>query len=756
MLKKLFSLFLILCFLIQPGLTFASEKELTEEASKETEAKPNKKNSKDPCNWGFPHNEGVVLVLCGGGMKGLAHVGVLEVLEREHIPIAAIVGTSMGSIIGGLYACGYTVSELKDILNKTDFMKVIAGRGSEKEEAEEPGRLPLQKSHPLSWNFDFSRNKQATNLGFLNDRDFFLYLQNLVANREKNNFNLLRYPFAAVATNLLNGQTTTFREGSLASAIRASMSLPVIYAPWEIDGQLYVDGGLKANLPVLQAKEHFPGHPILAINLANKTDFKLKDIKNNVDVALASIGILMDIKQQENIKAADLVITPNLQGTQTLSNKPAEEIVGYGREAAEAHLADIKQLISNLTEHTTVADEEAETPKQEKKVAKLHFYGANARIEHYLKLHYDYMLDKPLDMNQVTRAIADLTSKFEIKSASVVVKDIDDDHVALDFKLVFPAPYEFYIDGFASNFYIHRWLALGLARRNLFYPDDKLNLEARLGTEWGIFLDYDTPQGFGKSNWTLSLGVQEENYNISNRFLGVSPLEFDYSFIRYNARLMYQLKFTDQFSMALGYQAQALSTQQNYIKELEGMELSTFEQAHGPMVSLTYNYVDDVALPTKGIKFSSLAWYALKEKFLMSRSALNVYIPAFEWGQIVLNAGFKTGENNQPAFGVLLGADNELYSLGKTPILAEQAYWGHLGIERRIFKSWWGGVQAELFVNYGSALNNWNRFFGQWEVGLAFSLPIMTLSSKFYAVYDQEGDLTFGFTFGIPRFRHGF
>ena len=760
MMKKIISLFLVLIFLFEPSLAFADEEKLTsEELQKMIEQdsstiEHDDQASSDPCNWGFPHKKGVVLVLCGGGMKGLAHVGVLEVLERENIPIAAIVGTSMGAIIGGLYACGYTSSELRDILNKTNFMKVISGRGSEKEESATPGRLPLPKTRPFSWNFDFTPNKQATNLGLLKDRDFFLYLQNLVSHRARTNFNNLKYPFAAVATNLLNGETTAFRKGSLASAIRASMSLPIVYAPWEIDGQLYIDGGLKANLPVLKAKELFPGHPILAINLANSTNLKLEDIKNDVDVAMASIGILMDIKQQENIKAADLVITPDLHGVTTLTDRPANEIIGYGSDAAEEHLTEIKQLASGLAEHEGV--EEVTVKRQEKIVSALHFSGANERVEHYLKAHYRNMIGKPLNMKQVSRAIADLTSKFEIKSANVVVQDIDDGTVSLNFNLVFPAPYEFYVDGFASNTYIHRWLALGLARRNLFYPDDKLNLETRLGTEWGVFIDYDSPFGFEKTNWSLSLGAQEENYELSDNFPGISPLNFDYSFIRYNARLMYQYKFSERLSMALGYQGQTLSTRKDYTEKLDYYGLSTYEQEHGPMMSLTYNYVDDVALPTKGLKFSSLAWYAMQENFWMSRSALNIYIPAFKWGQIVFNAGLKTGDSRQPAFSALLGADNELYSLGKTPIIAEEAYWLHFGIARQFLKSWWGGIQAEIFTNYGVALENWKRFFDQWEVGLAFSIPFMSLKSNFYVVYDQDDGFTFGYTFGMPRFRHGF
>ena len=752
MIRKFLSTILVLLFLLQPSLSFALDEEAIENRLTEGTEKA------DPCGWGFPHKEGVVLVLCGGGMKGRAHVGVLEVLERENIPIAAIVGTSMGSIIGGLYACGYTTTELKAIMNNIDFMAVLSGRNSVKEEASEPGRLPRQVSHPFSWGFDLSKEKKATNLGLLNDRDIYLLLENLVAGRAKNNFNHLKYPFAAVATNLLTGETTAFRQGSLSSSLRASMALPVVYAPWEIDGQLYIDGGLKANLPVLQAKELFPDHPILAINLANTKNREFEDIKNNIDVAMASIEILMDIKQQENIKAADLVITPDLHGVSTMSDRPAEEIFGYGKAAAEENLDKIKLLASGLAKHATPKEEVIARMSQHRRkiVREVHFSGANESVEYYLTSHYKKMIDKPLEMNAITQAISDLTSKFNIKSAHIIVRDLEGDDVALDFKLVLPAPYEFYVDGFASNTYIHRWLSLGLTRHNLFYPDDKLNLETRMGTEWGVFLDYDTSMGFENSNWSWALSAQEENYDLRNELPGVSISNIEYGFKRYNARLMNQFQFSKHLALALGYQAQALSTNHGYEEKLEERGLSTYEQEHGPVLSLTYNHVDDVALPTSGVKLSSLAWYGLKERTLLSRTAMNVYIPAFKWGQIVLNAGLKTGDITQPAFAALLGADNELYSLGKTPVLAGEAYWVHFGVARQFLKTWWGGIEAEAFVNYGAALNNWSKFFGQWETGLSFSIPFMALRNKFYVVYDQDGGFTFGYTIGTPRFRHGF
>lgn len=236
-----------------PGKDVIQDKESTERAEFERDSPETRVHMQ---SWGFPHKEGVVLVLCGGGMKGLSHLGVFEVLEREHIPVAAIIGTSMGSIMGGLYASGHTPADMREILSKVDLMEIMSGRN--RTDLINGYNKPATPGDSLfSLTIDKNKNEQGR-LGALNAKDLYAFLSELTSTVSVTDFDHLPIPFAAVATNLGNGDTVVLRNGNLASALRASMSIPVIFDPWPMNGMLLVDGGLKANLPVLEAKRYSP------------------------------------------------------------------------------------------------------------------------------------------------------------------------------------------------------------------------------------------------------------------------------------------------------------------------------------------------------------------------------------------------------------------------------------------------------------------------------------------------------------------
>ena len=285
-------------------------------------------------SWGFPHKEGVVLVLCGGGMKGLSHLGVFEVLEREKIPVAAVIGTSMGSIMGGLYAAGRTPAEMREVLSRVDLMEIMSGRN--RADIINGYNKPATPGDSLfSLTIDKDKNEQGR-LGALNAKDLYTFLSDLTSSVSVTDFDHLPIPFAAVATNLGNGDTVILRNGNLASALRASMSIPVIFDPWPMNNMLLVDGGLKANLPVLEAKKIFPGHPIVAVNLSPEDITKKNEsFRTMFDVAAQTLDILMVQQIRRNVEAADLIITPDVSGFSTFASGGYDKIIDKGVEAAE-------------------------------------------------------------------------------------------------------------------------------------------------------------------------------------------------------------------------------------------------------------------------------------------------------------------------------------------------------------------------------------------------------------------------------------
>jgi len=312
---KSLAFILSLFFIIHPmsTLALASPSEAIQEAQKHFD------------EWGFPHKEGIVLVLSGGGTKGLAHIGVLEVLERENIPIAAIVGTSMGAVIGGLYASGYNAKEMREIISELDLMEIISNRSSAEVKDYNYNKPPSSGSSIFNVYMD-GKKKPRSNRGMLRAKGLYSFLNEMTIRVTVTDFNLLPIPFAAMATDLETGESVVLRDGNLASALRASISIPGIFDPWEMNGRLLVDGGLIANLPVLEAKKLFPGHPVVAVNLSPENITKKREtLRSMLEVMAQTVEILMVHQVKVNVAAADLVISPEVKDFGALQSDGYDE-----------------------------------------------------------------------------------------------------------------------------------------------------------------------------------------------------------------------------------------------------------------------------------------------------------------------------------------------------------------------------------------------------------------------------------------------
>jgi NTE family protein len=191
------------------------------------------------------------LVLSGGGARGLAHVGVLKVLERARVPIAAIGGTSMGAIIGGLYASGVSADELERELLALDWDALFATRVPRASLAQRRKEEDFDVSPAIELGIKPDSGELMLPLGGVSSRGLELLLRRYTLPvRRAADFDALPIPFRAVATDMETGAPVVFARGDLATALRASMSVPGVFAPLEVDGRILGDGGLVNNLPV--------------------------------------------------------------------------------------------------------------------------------------------------------------------------------------------------------------------------------------------------------------------------------------------------------------------------------------------------------------------------------------------------------------------------------------------------------------------------------------------------------------------------
>ncbi|MDR1648835.1 MAG: patatin-like phospholipase family protein, partial [Synergistaceae bacterium] len=258
----------------------------------------------------FAAEAGIVLVLSGGGTRGFAHIGVIEVLEEQGIPVVGIVGTSIGSLIGALSASGYNAAELRETVMGLDLPALLS---------ENTGPLFVftgddreAKMSTISALTYKKKGKHSGPLGILTGDKLFQYYTQLMRHIDVTDFGELPIPYAAVATDLQTGEKVVLRSGSLPSVMRASMSIPALFEPWEIDGRLLIDGGLVSNMPINTAKELFPGIPVVGVDVS---DIPSREYiaRSFLDVIDQSLTIVMRRATMEEAQNADCVVTPQVQ-----------------------------------------------------------------------------------------------------------------------------------------------------------------------------------------------------------------------------------------------------------------------------------------------------------------------------------------------------------------------------------------------------------------------------------------------------------
>jgi len=286
----------------------------------------------------------VGLVLGGGGAKGLAHVGVIKVLEDNQIPVDVVAGTSMGAIVGALYASGYSADELQNITTEMDWSTVFndktsRGRSTFRRKADEFGFL-------TDYKVTFKDGKIVLPQGIIQGQNLFLELSSLLSEtRSIGNFKDLPIPFKLVATDLGTGDAVVMEDGDLATAVFASMAIPGLIPPVEREGKRLIDGGLVNNVPVDLARA-LGADIVIVVNVG--TDPKpASEIGNFIEVLRQTQIILTKENTQvqlDSLRPKDILIEPSLTGLSATSFDQADTMAGKGAAAARAVLPKLLAL----------------------------------------------------------------------------------------------------------------------------------------------------------------------------------------------------------------------------------------------------------------------------------------------------------------------------------------------------------------------------------------------------------------------------
>lgn len=289
----------------------------------------------------------VGLVLSGGGAKGIAHIGVLKVLEEEGIYVDYVGGTSMGGLIGGLYASGYSPAELEELVKNMPWSKLLADE-------------PVRRDLPLDEKIDYDEYLMSLPVvgfvpglpkGLKRGQLVLNYISKLTWNvADIDNFEDLPIPYFCVATKLENGDTMVIDKGNLPIAMRATMSIPSVFEPIEVNGEFVIDGGLVNNFPVDIMLEKTGVDYVIGVDVGAPL-YKAEEITSIVSILDQTSSFHGQERFRSNKRLTDLYIQPDITGLSALSFEDIDSIILRGEVAARAYIAEIRSLSKSMNDN---------------------------------------------------------------------------------------------------------------------------------------------------------------------------------------------------------------------------------------------------------------------------------------------------------------------------------------------------------------------------------------------------------------------
>ncbi len=357
------------------------------------------------------------LALSGGGARGLAHIGVLKVLESENIPIHFISGTSIGAVVGGLYAAGWSPDQIEEHFTSVDWQDIFK---------DQPRRNEIsldqkEKFDRYILTLPIRRKKVGLPSGLIAGQKLRQLLSRLVWPAiQTHDFTQLRIPFCALATDLETGESVRLTEGDLAEAIHASMAIPSVFSPQWVKGRLLADGMLVRNFPVEDVKDLGANYVIgVDVGAGLSETQELKSILDIMDQAV-SFRSGQDIEKQH--KLCDQLIIPAVQNHSRSDFSRVQALVKIGEAAAQKIIDDLKSKLQGVS----VSPPISQGPKVEitaLQLEKIELRGLKHISENLVKKELNLKLPAAIEASKIERAVQRLYSSLLFESVSYSIEN---------------------------------------------------------------------------------------------------------------------------------------------------------------------------------------------------------------------------------------------------------------------------------------------------------------------------------------------
>lgn len=386
----------------------------------------------------------IALVLSGGGSRGMAHIGVLKVLEKYKIPIDYIVGTSAGSVIGAFYAIGYSPEEMENIILGMDFSQLISN--SHRTTVENILEKGVLETYPFS--IKISKDYSLTLPQALSNGEFmYLDLKKYMGRADGiKDYDEFPIPFRAMTTNLNTGESVALNSGDLALTALKSMAYPTFLAPVADNGEIYIDGGVADNFPVQQAILE-KADVIIGVNIS-KDSIKITDNSSVVDIIDKIASYEGDESTDFNKKLSDILIVPDVEEYAAIQDSNLKEIVKKGEEAAEK-MGDILKNLTNEKKFEEIKKKGEKLVSKPKEIKEIELNG-----NHQLKMDVVKIMEPAPNKNgkYTQEELNDWAKKlytlnyikrvfYEVEGEKITFTVEEDDDAKLDGALYYASDY---------------------------------------------------------------------------------------------------------------------------------------------------------------------------------------------------------------------------------------------------------------------------------------------------------------------------
>ncbi|MFD0963716.1 patatin-like phospholipase family protein [Pseudofulvibacter geojedonensis] len=608
------------------------------------------------------------LVLSGGGAKGMAHIGVLKVIEESGVRIDYIAGTSMGAIVGAMYASGYTADELLEIFKEVDIEELIRDDFKrknksffEREDADKRAiTLPFNK-FKISFPTALSKGQNI----------YSYYVEKLNHVKDINEFEKLPIPFFCVATNAENGKQVVLESGYLPNVIAASGAIPSLFEPVLLGDKLLIDGGVSNNYPIDELLEKNVDY-VIGVDVQDSLR-KKEDLRSISEVMLQVSNFTTNRQMKEKIKKTDVYIKPDIGDFTIVSFDKGKEIVEAGFVAAKSHLNDLIELSKKQSFE--------KNHYQKKKVGESFFIkdvlvlGNEKYTQSYIRGKLKIKANSKVTYKQIDDGVKALAAtnnfhgiKYKVDKDNSLLIEVNETKTKTFLKL--GAHYD--------NLYKSAAL-INVTNKQLITNNDILSLDVVLGDQIRYDLEYYIDKGF---YWSVGMRSTLNTFERDvNKLVFANTISFPEENVRAELEVLsltnmvyLETLFKKEFSFALGAEHNRVKFKSN--SEDLDIDDDNYFSAFG---RLKYDGLDDKYYPTKGLYFDGkFNLYSLAhdkkddfEQFSIAKARMGLAKTFFDkvYVNLFTEGGIRIGNNTISTFDFLLGGYGNDFTLNYKPFI---------------------------------------------------------------------------------------